>query len=101
MSEIKVRVNGEDSFDIVLLGLSKRETMSIREAFSAVEVNRTFAQENSGTLLNAARANSVLAELHDEYKKTIRDVQPTAPTEAEEEFVDEYEEEDEFADFSS
>ena len=92
MSEIKVRVNDE-TYDVLILGATKREAMAIREAFSAVEANRDFAQVNQGSLLDAARNNTVLAELHAEYKKTIRDVQYTAPAEAEEEFVDEDEEE--------
>lgn len=97
MAEIKVRVNDE-TYDVLILGATTRETMAIREAFSAVDVNRAFAQANQGSLLEAARGNSVLADLHQEYKDTIRDVVAAGPTEVEEVFE---EEEDEFEDFSS
>ena len=93
MSEIKVRVN-VDSYDVLILGATKQETMAIREAFSAVDTNRAFAQANAGSLLDAARNNSVLADLHQEYKSTIRDVVAAGPAEVEEEY-------DEFEDFSS
>lgn len=73
MASVKVREN-DGVYDVVFLGLDKTEAMAIREGFSALEVNQDWAFENQGVLTEAVRDNSILAELHQEYKDTIRDV---------------------------
>ena len=87
MVQVKVRVS-DGTYDILFLGASKAEAMAVREGFSALEVNQDWAFENQGTLTYGVRNNSVLADLHDEYKRTIRDVAPAQQEKA-----------DEFADF--
>ena len=97
MSSAKVRYNDEDSYDIVLLGLTKTEAMAVREGFSALEVNQDWAFQNQGSLTDAVRANSILADLHQEYKDTIRDVEPEVASEGPSETYEE-EDDDEFGD---
>ena len=94
---VKVRINDGDpeTYDVLFLGCGKKEAMAIREGFSALDVNQDWSRNNQYPLTAAVRANSVLAELHQEYKDTIRDPKPTAATEE----VEEYIEEDEFSDF--
>ena len=98
MSSAKVRYNDEDSYDIVLLGLTKTEAMAVREGFSALEVNQYWAFQNQGSLTEAVRSNSILAGLHQEYKDTIRDVKPATPAGPSETYEEEDEEYDEFGD---
>lgn len=80
MSKVLVRVN-EQTYDVVFLGVTKTEAMAIREGFSALSINQDWAYQNQGSLTEAVRANSTLAELHDEYKRTIRDVVPPVSVE--------------------
>lgn len=88
MSSALVRVNDNGTYDVLIQGATKTEAMAIREGFSALEVNQEWAYKNQGSITEAVRANSILAELHQEYKDTIRDVKPT-PVAVEEEEDDE------------
>lgn len=98
MASAKVRENGDGSYDIVFVGVTKQEAMAIREGFSALEVNQTWAYANQGSLTDAVRTSTILTDLHNEYKRTIRDVpSPVAyDDEAELDIDEEYEEEDEW-----
>lgn len=90
MSSALVRVNDNGTYDVMIQGVTKTEAMAIREGFSAVPVNQEWAYKNQGSITGAVRANSILADLHEEYKETIRDVKPApAPVEEEEPFDDE------------
>jgi len=84
MAKVYVKVVG-DTYTVVLDELSKTEAMAVREGFSALDVNQKWAMENQGSLTEAVRHNTVLAELHSEYKSTIRDVSQAD----EEEYIDE------------
>lgn len=98
MASAKVRENGDGTYDVVFVGVTKPEAMAIREGFSALDVNQKWAYANQGSLTNAVRGNTILAALHDEYKATIRDVPPPVVYEEEEELdiEEDYEEEDEW-----
>lgn len=76
MSKALVRVNDNGTYDVLFQGATKTEAMAIREGFSTLSVNQEWAFQNQGTLVDAVRSNSILAELHKEYKETIRDVKP-------------------------
>jgi len=84
-----VRVNDNDTYDVLIQGATKTEAMAIREGFSALEVNQAWAFQNQGSITEAVRANSILADLHQAYKETIRDVKPTPAPVEEEPFDDE------------
>ena len=88
MSSALARVNDNGTYDVLIQGATKTEAMAIRESFSALPVNQEWAYKNQGSITDAVRANSILADLHQEYKETIRDVKP-APVEEEEPFTDE------------
>ena len=98
MASAKVRGNSDGTYDIVFVGVTKQEAMAIREGFSALEVNQKWAYANQGSLTGAVRVNTILAELHDEYKATIRDVPPPVTFEEEEELdiEEDYADEDEW-----
>lgn len=90
MSSVLARVDDNNTYDVLIQGATKSEAMAIREGFSALPVNQEWAYKNQGSITEAVRANSILAELHKEYKETIRDVKPApAPVEEEEPFDDE------------
>lgn len=88
MSKALVRVNDNGTYDVLFQGATKTEAMAIREGFSTLSVNQNWAYENQDSLVDAVRSNSILADLHQEYKSTIRDVKP-APVAVEEEENDE------------
>lgn len=88
MSKALVRVNDNGTYDVLFQGATKTEAMAIREGFSTLSVNQDWAYANQGSLVEAVRYNSILADLHQEYKNTIRDVKPT-PVAVEEEEDDE------------
>ncbi|UOF81342.1 hypothetical protein [Caudoviricetes sp.] len=70
-----VRVQGEE-YDVKIEGLSKRSVMVLREIFSDVSSNTTWAttQPERDDIISAFRHNSVMVGLHDEFKRTYRDV---------------------------
>lgn len=96
MSQVLVRDN-VGLYDVLVKDATAEEATALREAFSTVDVNRDYAQQVQGSLLDAFRSNSVMQELHQGYKDDIRDKASDVGTEV----FEELDEVDEFDGFSA
>lgn len=72
---VYVRKHG-DTYDVRIDGLSREGAMVVRELFSDVGFNRewAYARVERRSILSALRGNTVMMDLHEEFKRTYRDV---------------------------
>lgn len=74
--QILTRKNEQGGLDVKFLNLDFQQTVALRNAFSSVAVNRTYAQQYGESIMDEIRKNGALSEVHEEFKTSIRDVEP-------------------------
>ena len=65
---VKTNVREDDLYDVVLLNLTARDVVALRNAHSDLVLNRRFAQAVSGNIISGLRRNPIVSQLHEDWK---------------------------------